>query len=499
MLVDLKADWPELSTGMGLPSHSSKHAPCMFCTLDQDHIRKHNPPLPLPTHDAGYYSRECDRHEFTVHLASAEQYRKLRFRTEFKSTSRGRSVARDIPDLGVVKGDRIEPTRHLLDTADFDRVATDPFIPFTITMWRPTDDMRVYHRNPLMDPALGTGLNSFSIDELHTLHLGVFQSWTATVIWRLIDFDVFKTGCTVQDDRVRLGLRHFKIVLDGWYSDQRAKGIPERKITRIGDLTPGMIGKRGNPTLSTKAAETKWLFFCVIEVFERFAGELPSVCNAQSLLLAGKALLRYHRILEHETRKVSDELCGELNNLCMMHCSLASAAGVQMMPKHHMFRHMADMIKRKGNPKYYHVYLDESLNGKISKIASTTHRARFERMVFRKFGLLESRGRELGAEGGPVAVAVKRRSGRMGDDNSVPVALCCLRLIATEMTAFAVCNRDGQVGLCLLSAALASVARSTTRQERGIYCGDGERPTPQVVLARQLGGNGRAQAKGIAG
>eukprot|EP00959_Pyramimonas_sp_CCMP1952_P473548 9501920-Pyramimonas_sp.AAC.2 len=44
-----------------------------------------------------------------------------------------------------------------------------------VLFWRPTPDERTYHRNPLLDPDLGIGLHTFSLDELHCLHLGVLQ------------------------------------------------------------------------------------------------------------------------------------------------------------------------------------------------------------------------------------------------------------------------------------------------------------------------------------
>eukprot|EP00959_Pyramimonas_sp_CCMP1952_P082962 1733949-Pyramimonas_sp.AAC.1 len=97
-------------------------------------------------------------------------------------------------------------------------------------------------------------------------------------------------------------------------------------------------------------------------------------------------------MLDQHGRKLPDDVCDELQNLGELHVGLAQQAGVHMVPKHHYVRHMAAQLKRKGNPRFYNVYWDESINGVIAGVAATTHRARFERMVFRKFGYMSDRG-----------------------------------------------------------------------------------------------------------
>eukprot|EP00959_Pyramimonas_sp_CCMP1952_P415681 8709658-Pyramimonas_sp.AAC.1 len=86
-----------------------------------------------------------------------------------------------------------------------------------------------------------------------------------------------------------------------------------------------------------------------------------------------------------------------------------------MHPKHHLFRHLAAHICRKGNPRYYNTYWDESINGVIAKIANTTHRARFERMVFRKYGYFKTEGPPGRAE----EVGEKWRTNQKNQDRMV--------------------------------------------------------------------------------
>ncbi|CAK0791709.1 unnamed protein product, partial [Prorocentrum cordatum] len=68
---------------------------------------------------------------------------------------------------------------------------------------------RTYHRNPLLDiRILGTGIHTFSLDELHCLHLGVFKNWAGAAVWRLIDANVWGVAATLQDMTTLEGMLH---------------------------------------------------------------------------------------------------------------------------------------------------------------------------------------------------------------------------------------------------------------------------------------------------
>eukprot|EP00959_Pyramimonas_sp_CCMP1952_P440834 9229617-Pyramimonas_sp.AAC.1 len=86
-------------------------------------------------------------------------------------------------------GDRLEATPLLPDVDAFDHIKVFPCL---VTFWRQHADSRCYHRNPLLDSSIGTSLATFSLDELHCLHLGVFKNWGGLVIWRLIKMDAYQ-------------------------------------------------------------------------------------------------------------------------------------------------------------------------------------------------------------------------------------------------------------------------------------------------------------------
>ena len=128
------------------------------------------------------------------------------------------------------------------------------------------------------------------------------------------------------------------------------------------------------------------------EFLPKFADKLPPSSQAGILVAAGNALVKFTDIIDNQPRTLSDAVCAELQTLAELHVGLAEAAGVPMYPKHHMFRHLAAQLYRKGNPRYYNTYWDEHTNAVIADVAATTHRASFERMVFRKYGYLASPG-----------------------------------------------------------------------------------------------------------
>eukprot|EP00959_Pyramimonas_sp_CCMP1952_P463499 9485050-Pyramimonas_sp.AAC.1 len=149
-----------------------------------------------------------------------------------------------------------------------------------------------------------------------------------------------------------------------------------------------MIGSKASPSISTKAAESKWLFFFSVWLMEEFGNKCADVERANVLLQAGVALVKWCDLLEKQPRKVPADVCDDLEAFAAMHCNLAGLGGVPILPKHHLFRHLTEMIRVKGSPHYYHTYIDEGMNGVVASIAASTHRARFERMVFRKWGYL---------------------------------------------------------------------------------------------------------------
>ena len=51
------------------------------------------------------------------------------------------------------------------------------------------------------------GLQSFGIDVLHTIHLGILQNYILRVIWLCIKTDAFNTQCIRRPERIRASMK----------------------------------------------------------------------------------------------------------------------------------------------------------------------------------------------------------------------------------------------------------------------------------------------------
>ena len=85
---------------------------------------------------------------------------------------RGRCLLGDIPTMGLRKRDRLEPSVELPDTGDLH----DGVLPLVQTFWRRSEETMVRHRSPLLKDPYVARVELASVDEMHTMHLGVYNT-----------------------------------------------------------------------------------------------------------------------------------------------------------------------------------------------------------------------------------------------------------------------------------------------------------------------------------
>ena len=212
--------------------------------------------------------------------------RKVLFFDKRKDGALGRAVKFPVPIADLVIGDRLEPHSGLRDILDFDRMP----LPGWALFWRTRSTTRTMHRNPLFDPNVGVTVDSFAIDTLHTLFLGVIQEFVKTILWMHI---LAGAWCSLagrtEEEILKLSTLTLRTKLWNWYSSYH-RANPLVSVTELQDLTTGMLGSRGHQALNTKGAETKFLLFFVVELLaEEF---LEAGLNAR-MLAAGRALERH--------------------------------------------------------------------------------------------------------------------------------------------------------------------------------------------------------------
>ena len=198
ILQVVKVDWMELATTFGLSNWSSFHAPCPIClaSLPQLHVGYSNCsllalPWPEPAHDA--YENACRRCEIQVRIRTLQDVRRVLHGGCLtylnKARGRGRTITRAVPTLGLLPGDRLEPSRDLPDVGAFVQTAR----PFTAIFWRRSLDERgrctdrVAHRNPLFCEPIGRAPHlQLGQDVLHGIYYGPVMAWTSATLWRIL-------------------------------------------------------------------------------------------------------------------------------------------------------------------------------------------------------------------------------------------------------------------------------------------------------------------------
>ena len=255
-----------------------------------------------------------------------------------------------------------------------------------VLFWRIPALVTVHHRHPLLSDELGTSLDNFAIDIMHTLHLGVWLAWNHRALWALLRANVYNTRTTRQADDMLVSLGSLMQRLHDWYPIYAKTLSPDRVkgLTKIQRITPSMCNSESDVKLNIKAAESRHLLPFLLKELNFFASGMGDI-DVQARIDSGEALEQYMQVLQSESRVVSADGYKALLDCCHTHVQLCPRAGIHLLPKHHLFKHMTRRIARNGNPRYYSTYFDEGLNKVLVGIASSCYRHTFERRLFAKF------------------------------------------------------------------------------------------------------------------
>ena len=340
-LLYIKGDWAELSSTTGLPTWADAQSPCIFCMSDKSSMFDYvswapgSPPHGVASGDA--YAGAvagCERH-VTMNERQWKLVRNSLTYDKSKAGSRGRCVNKDIDEVGLRKGDRLEPTCSLADVADFD---TPGRFPFSATFWRRASETRARHNNPLFHPDIGVGVHTLAIDTMHTIFLGVAQEFVVWVFWFLIDANAFDLQTTRSDGHIQLSVAQLRDRLWDWYAKFEYEH-PDVSLTRVQDLTAGMLGTRARKKLHTKAMETRWLVPFAVDMLARFQAKLGS--RVAPLLAIGRALLGLIDIMATTKRAMPAADAQKFFDLAQRLTKMWEVAGLSWKPKNHLLLEMA--------------------------------------------------------------------------------------------------------------------------------------------------------------
>ena len=301
-VVQVKGDWAEYSHSLGFPTWRHTDYPCLWCRCDRetlyDWVDMVPGELPWMLNGADDYEDACSRCERHV-VIQTEALRDLIASNLFYDKrvlgSRGRSLKTDIRQLGLLAGDRLEPSTGCPDIGAFEHLP----VPATVLFWRPSEESMSKHQNPLFNTITGIALEILTVDTLHCLYLGVLQVHCSRVLWALIEADAWnvrESGDTTMPARVQESCTRLQHALGIWC--RRTAGA-----TNVQDINPYVLGgTKEEQKLGLKGGETKSMFLFLHEFLPLHAA---TVAGATHMLDASRALLRHLELLKEGPRRFS--------------------------------------------------------------------------------------------------------------------------------------------------------------------------------------------------
>lgn len=161
---------------MGVPGLADHVSSCPLCFSSGADLYKFAAlsPLgaPFPEKTLAHFDRACRGCEVASQVRSADERSRLKATLACDKTRGGsarRALQADLPELGLRRKDRLEPSQSHLDVVMFG----DINLPSTVVLWRRPEGTAAHHRNPLFSPAIGVEPLHLGLDWLHTRSLGV--------------------------------------------------------------------------------------------------------------------------------------------------------------------------------------------------------------------------------------------------------------------------------------------------------------------------------------
>jgi hypothetical protein len=297
--VFVKGDWAEYASTLGFPNWMDGLRPCFECPAhgaDMYSPLGHTVnALRWVCNDDTDYEAACVRCEVQVMLSADTKnivLNHLRW-DKRKDGSHGRALAQDIPQLGLLANDRLEPCDACPDVGAFEELAP----PCRVLFWRLNRESLAKHRNPLFCDAVGISpKRNLTIDLLHAFYLGVMNVWCRAAVWCLLLSSTYGNIGSA-DELLQNGVLALRHQLMQWYRTLAPTGT-----TRVSDLTPKMLGTRSDTRCKTKGAETHGMLLFLIHQLETYSAMTGE--NGVRLLQAGRNLARMVDIWKSCTFKV---------------------------------------------------------------------------------------------------------------------------------------------------------------------------------------------------
>lgn len=282
------------------------------------------------------------------------------------SGARGLALSAGVPELNLLKGDRLEPSAELPITARFFSQRR----PFVASFWRRSQETWARRRNPLFSQETGvTPAGTMTIDWLHALSLGVFKFWTTRALHALFDANAFR-ALGGRPAIIAQSVAAIRSGIFDWYTLESRRG---REHTRLQDLTSGMVGETKDDALGLHGAETNGFMHYTLTLLDEHAACMDPALVA-NLRSAGTSLCEILDLCRRMENPLDRRDVEHFINAVRAHVRLLPVLDIHFRPKHHMMMELAANLLHFGAPQEYGCWLDESLNHAVQGIGRAAHR-----------------------------------------------------------------------------------------------------------------------------
>ena len=282
---------------IGYPTWHSGTRPCFCCAASPESLYEFN--LYNLAHSSVHintdkdFDEACCRCEIRL-LLDELQIKQIKPYLKYDKRhdgNLGRSLTRDLPQFALLSGDRLEPTPVLPDVALFENTPLDIGAKLKVCFWRRSAESICMRRFPLWDVELGISpCRVLCIDFLHTLYLGVMNTWVRTAIWALLKAGVWGVLAGTGDEQLHVAVNSLRSELYTWYAAYR-KANPKQQITQVADLSSHLLGTEAHRVLRSKGAETYGLLLFMVDMLHKHGRNLP--LEGRRLRSAGIALVEF--------------------------------------------------------------------------------------------------------------------------------------------------------------------------------------------------------------
>ena len=302
-LCQIKGDWAEFAHTLGFPTWSAKWNPCLFCKSSHADLgaklltcSQISSPWPDKTPaDLDEYCSEAEL-EFKGSLEEWQSVMPLLQYDTRKKGNRGRCLARPVPAMGLLAGDRLEPSKSCPDIG-LSLKDVSQAVPKPVTFWRVRQDEPCRHRNPLWSIDLGVTTDIVCIDVMHTLCLGIYTNFLNKFFWHVLHDNVYKVPAFFsQEERHVKTLQRMSAELRSFYKKAG------KTWTQVDELRVEMLGSKGASVLHFKAHQTLGLLFFA----ETFLTEHEGLTNQYAWKTACSALTGLWLVFEKGAVELQD-------------------------------------------------------------------------------------------------------------------------------------------------------------------------------------------------